>query len=146
MSERCNKCNRVLKDALSKERGFGPVCWTKYIYAKEHSKNQDRLFRDPELQFKGNIILQRGPTGTPLTNVPQQEVVHSPNGFEWGYGGSGPADLALNILLMYTDKETAKELYQIFKWDYVTKMPHDGGTITGREIRRWIKRHRREAS
>jgi hypothetical protein len=23
---------------------------------------------------------------------------HSPSGFAWGYGGSGPADLALNIL------------------------------------------------
>ena len=25
-------------------------------------------------------------------------VYHSPTGFEWGYAGSGPADLALNIL------------------------------------------------
>lgn len=32
--------------------------------------------------------------GTPLRHV----VVHSPDGFEWGYGGSGPADLALAIL------------------------------------------------
>ncbi len=26
---------------------------------------------------------------------------HSPDGFEWGYGGSGPAQLALAILLDY---------------------------------------------
>jgi len=28
---------------------------------------------------------------------------HSPSGFEWGYGGSGPAQLALALLLDYTD-------------------------------------------
>lgn len=28
----------------------------------------------------------------------QRIVYHSPTGFEWGYAGSGPADLALNIL------------------------------------------------
>ena len=32
------------------------------------------------------------------TNVPHLVVHHSPTGYEWGYGGSGPADLALNIL------------------------------------------------
>ena len=31
---------------------------------------------------------------------------HSPNGFGWGYGGSGPAQLALAILLRATDRKT----------------------------------------
>jgi hypothetical protein len=32
--------------------------------------------------------------------VPLRHVVkHSPSGFSWGYGGSGPADLALSILV-----------------------------------------------
>jgi hypothetical protein len=35
------------------------------------------------------------------TNVPQRIVQHSPTGFAWGYGGSGPADLALNILSIF---------------------------------------------
>ena len=32
------------------------------------------------------------------TNVPWTVIRHSPDGFNWGYNGSGPADLALNIL------------------------------------------------
>jgi len=32
--------------------------------------------------------------GVPLKHI----VEHSPTGFQWGYGGSGPADLALSIL------------------------------------------------
>lgn len=41
---------------------------------------------------------------------------HSPSGFEIGYGGSGPAQLALAILLLYADKRTASMLHQEFKW------------------------------
>lgn len=40
-------------------------------------------------------------------------VVHSPTGFEWGYHGSGPADLALSILGDYFGEQpTKKELHQ----------------------------------
>ena len=36
----------------------------------------------------------------PLNPEPSQELWnHSPDGFNWGYGGSGPAQLALALLL-----------------------------------------------
>lgn len=142
MSEKCGRCNRILKDAISKEKGFGPVCWTKVIGSKERQRGQGRLFKDPELPFSGDIILKRSENGSILTNVPQQIELHSPNGFEWGYGGSGPAELALNILAMFTDCQTAEELHQIFKWDYIVRVPYDGATIKGREIRKWLKQHK----
>jgi hypothetical protein len=44
---------------------------------------------------------------------------HSPNGFAWGYGGSGPSQLALAILLEFADEEFAKEHYQQFKFDVI---------------------------
>jgi hypothetical protein len=34
MSERCGRCNRILRDAINKEKGPGPVCWTKVIGKK----------------------------------------------------------------------------------------------------------------
>jgi len=40
---------------------------------------------------------------------------HSPDGYAWSYFGSGPAQLALAILLEETDEETAQDLYQEFK-------------------------------
>jgi len=41
---------------------------------------------------------------------------HSPTGFEWGYGGSGPAQLALAILAEHLgDDHAALRLYQDFK-------------------------------
>lgn len=41
---------------------------------------------------------------------------HSPDGFEWGYAGSGPAQLALAILAHHLgDDAEALRLYQDFK-------------------------------
>ena len=49
----------------------------------------------------GDIFLRRLPTGDGVVNVPVRVMHHSPSGIEWGYAGSGPADLALNILDLY---------------------------------------------
>jgi hypothetical protein len=46
---------------------------------------------------------------------------HSPTGFAWGYSGSGPAQLALAILLRFTDADTAVALHQRFKFDHVAR-------------------------
>lgn len=63
---------------------------------------------------------------------------HSPDGFQWGYGGSGPADLALSILTDAVGKEKAEKLYQAFKWKFLA--PICGNLlITEEEIQTWIK-------
>jgi len=38
---------------------------------------------------------------------------HSPDGFAWGYGGSGPAQLALAVMLQIKGEAFG---YQEFKW------------------------------
>lgn len=47
---------------------------------------------------------------------------HSPHGPNWGYGGSGPAQLALAILLRETSRQKALELYQGFKRDVIASL------------------------
>ena len=43
--------------------------------------------------------------GLPLSPKDSQKIVnHSPDGFEWGYGGSGPAQLSLAIVLVAAKK------------------------------------------
>jgi len=46
---------------------------------------------------------------------------HSSDGFNWGYGGSGPADLALSILVDFAGWDFAEKNYQRFKSDIVAK-------------------------
>lgn len=52
----------------------------------------------------------------------QKAYNHSPDGFNWGYGGSGPAQLALAIMLEYLDKDSAMMMYQSFKWDMIANL------------------------
>ncbi len=74
-----------------------------------------------------------------LNPVRSQKVYnHSPDGFNWGYGGSGPAQLALAILLKFTDKDTALRLHQEFKWDIIAKLPQKDFEINI-DIKKWIK-------
>ena len=48
---------------------------------------------------------------------------HSPTGFEWGYGGSGPAQLALALLADAVGSDrVALRLHQPFKWRFVAKL------------------------
>ena len=50
---------------------------------------------------------------------------HSPDGFNTGYSGSGPAQLALAILLELTSREKALRRYQDFKWQFVAGWPKE---------------------
>ena len=60
---------------------------------------------------------------------------HSPDGFGWGYGGSGPAQLALAILADHLcDDNEALALYQSFKWSVVVKLPKRGWKMSSRDI------------
>jgi hypothetical protein len=62
---------------------------------------------------------------------------HSPDGFEWGYGGSGPADLARSILIDCLGEDRADRLYQDFKWAFVAKFQYEGWRITSDVIESW---------
>lgn len=68
---------------------------------------------------------------------------HSPGGFEWGYGGSGPAQLALAILADHLGRDghdLAIKLHQRFKFSVVAGLPHDGWTLTGDDVAAAIQR------
>lgn len=60
---------------------------------------------------------------------------HSPTGFEWGYCGSGPAQLALAILAdHFGNDEQALNFYQRFKWAVVAELPGRGWTLASGDI------------
>jgi len=65
---------------------------------------------------------------------PRQELRnHSPTGFEWGYGGSGPAQLALAILAERND-DAALNLYQDFKWACIAQIRGANWSLSSEEI------------
>jgi len=48
---------------------------------------------------------------------------HSPNGFNWGYGGSGPAQLAFAICMKFLPIEKVWPIYQDYKWKHIATLP-----------------------
>lgn len=72
---------------------------------------------------------------------PRNDLVnHSPDGFAWGYGGSGPSQLALALLAHhFGDDGLALRYYQQFKWEVVTSLPEEW-RLTTEQINKALRR------
>jgi len=65
---------------------------------------------------------------------------HSPSGFEWGYSGSGPAQLALALLADHLDNDQeAVDLHQEFKRAIVADLPGRGWALTSQQIQKTLE-------
>jgi Family of unknown function (DUF6166) len=62
---------------------------------------------------KGCEIWRADPDYKPLKRIRLRDSLklwnHSPSGFNWGYGGSGPAQTALALLLDWTDDAQSRQ-------------------------------------
>jgi len=63
---------------------------------------------------------------------------HSPTGPNWGYHGSGPAQLAIVILLVVTDTEEAQRFYPLFRSGVLAGLRADRWTLRVELVRRWL--------
>lgn len=105
-----------------------------------------RIETDTTHECSVDVYLPNG-TINPLVHC----VHHSPTGFDWGYNGSGPADLALSILHDHLGEPATKKIYkgkvgatamylhQAFKQDIIAAIPPNGGTIAQSDIDAWLK-------
>lgn len=115
----------------------------------------------PRGKHREDVRVWRDEQGILRANV-RHLAHHSPAGFECGYGGSGPADLALAILAAFvpprepSDRERlwdgqhcsrfAWTYHQAFKWQFISSMPKEGGTIPADAIEAWIAARQSEAA
>ncbi|GAB3328315.1 DUF6166 domain-containing protein [Haloplanus salinarum] len=61
----------------------------------------------------------------------------SPAGFEWSYGGSGPAQLAIALLAHAFEDEFAERHYQRFKREVVSELPEERWILRKRNLDAW---------
>jgi hypothetical protein len=97
------------------------------------------VYRGYRYQAAGPLVATKD--GSVLSPEPSQKVWnHSPDGFQWGYGGSGPSQLALALLLDATgNSDLAVRLHQDFKRDFVCGWG-EKWEITTEEINVWVKK------
>lgn|GEM_PF-1012022 len=167
-SARCERCHRVLTDPVSIRLGMGPECRGRSMRGGSGLCRRDE-FSDTfnnEILFEQALVLKRIPRpisrdyetpedGQVITNVPHLVVHHSPDGFEFGYGGSGPADLALNVCQLYLNMvdyegqqtkcwdgicwSLAWVLHHDFKRDFIATARRTGEVIPFTRIDAWFK-------
>ena len=66
---------------------------------------------------------------------------HSPDGFEFGYAGSGPSQLALALLAdALGNDEQAQRLYQDFKFKVIARLDGDRFELTEEKVKQTVAR------
>lgn len=148
---RCSKCGRALTNPHSIHRGTGPIC--AYHPTDAPMKTSDITDDHIPSDLTNGIILERN-DGIVATNVPHLVIHHSPTGYEFGYSGSGPADLALNIVEAALNRldwhggrikcydgdcfQLSWNLHQDFKSQFIACVPRTGSTIPWYTVIDWI--------
>jgi hypothetical protein len=90
----------------------------------------DTIYHGRREDGTATVTVQHGSIESPLS-MRHDLHNHSPDGPEWGYGGSGPAQLALALLAHATgDDRRALASYQRYKWSVVGGLPHSGWSLT----------------
>jgi hypothetical protein len=152
---------------------MGPVCAEKSGFTGGGASREMRDFHDARVEedttLQDGLVLKREPRSGKMdlvkTNVPHLVVHHSPTGFEWGYAGSGPADLALNIVHFFAEQmslpqktdlsgrgfpggtvecfegevsQLAWDLHMPFKEKVVAEIEKEGTRVEASRIRRWL--------
>ena len=152
---KCMRCSRPLTNAVSRAVGYGAQCaglagitspqGDLFDGIKVEPKSwPDELVRLPraplECYYAGVhfghdtvVTVCLGGVCRPLPHV----IYHSPTGFSWGYGGSGPSDLARSILAHYAGMAFADSAYQDFKFDVIARLP-ETWRLDGDEVFRWL--------
>ena len=100
----------------------------------------ERVFRGKKVEYDRIVEIEQDGSVAPLPLEPSLEIAdHSPDGFNWGYDGSGSAQLALGILYEVTgNTELARSYYQFFKADHVSRWG-ERWEMSEREVRRWLR-------
>jgi hypothetical protein len=152
---KCARCGRALKRTFVIDgQAYGPVCVRKMGYQILTDGKSVRPLPPPlpdsgqklfftsesDVVYQGVIVgddtdrtiyARRGDGRSYALSLDQSLlfVNHSPTGFSWGYGGSGPAQLSFAILYDYfgEDLERARSLYMDFKFQVVARLDMNSG-------------------
>jgi hypothetical protein len=121
------------------------------LYCGRRVFDRDSMKRgEPSVVVQG-VVDDRASGRRPLAHI----SYHSPDGFEWGYAGSGPADLALAILAdhfgepagfvlaalrsLWTPRSKAAALHQLFKERFLATEYRDEWQLDSGVIEAWLE-------
>jgi len=119
--------------------------WALYIVIGKGPKPDIDPARDTYYEYKapeGGVTLKRDRKGDAVTNVPHainMREPFDPANFEWGYQGTGPRELAANVLFLFGVCQPEAQKYATeFCHEVISVLPHAEAFISAARIREWI--------
>lgn len=104
----------------------------------EKLDEQEKILRHEHMKAR----LRRAQNGEVITNVPHVINLRDPYSapsFEWGYHGTGPKELAANILHWHgCTIEQAKMLATDFSQDIISSLQHNEAELSESETQNWL--------
>ena len=75
-----------------------------------------------EKNLRGHVVKSESLPHAPFSDGPGITGFHSPDGFQIGYAGSGPSDLAFAICAYLRPRDVAQRIHQDFKNRFIVPM------------------------
>lgn len=94
------------------------------------------VFRGIRTPGTGCVVTMDGLPLDPAHSLKLRNM--SPTGFEWGYSGSGPAQLALAICDACMVQDLALSCFQDFKAEFVARWDSEGWEIEAVTVMQWV--------
>lgn len=96
----------------------------------------------PREERRMGVVLKRSPDGGAEVDIPHVinlRAPYEPAGFEWGYDGTGPRELAANMLYHFglSEKE-AERLSSVFAREVLTSLNRERDFLSAQSIQEWI--------
>jgi hypothetical protein len=106
-----------------------------------------RMFRGNNSHAEAAVIDEGGNEFIEKLNTCNDIRNHSPDGFEWGYGGSGPAQLALALCVDALRREgkpwpvqRAQRIYQHLKADVIASHHEEQWRLSWYDVTQYVER------
>jgi hypothetical protein len=109
-------------------------------FAKLEHRSYRSIPESDDYPHVGAVSVFEGDERARKLPVCLDHVNHSPDGCAWGYGGSGPAQLAYAILFDVTnDRDKSQKFYQDYKWAVISQLPRKTWTIEAEKVLDWLE-------
>src|SRR5262245_42597519 len=88
-----------------------------------------------------DVSVLEGSGGRAYPLAPRNDLRNHSSEFNWGYTGSGPAQLSLAILAdALGDDDAAQSFYQDFKFKVIARLPDEKWELSEEDIRQSVAR------
>jgi hypothetical protein len=147
LPEMLQQAHRARKVYKAKREPMTYEDWRKLGW--DHEEAERAVNESPQTKTVCYVVVQTENGGGDVYELAHHKR-HSPDGFEWGYEGSGPAELARCILIDYLDMHEQAENatlwdrvpplnYQEFKRKFIAGAAKEGFTLDATEIEAWVQ-------